>query len=173
PYDVLNDFEPVALVVAQPLLIVGNNAFPAKDLRELLAWLKANPDKASMGTSGVGSATHIAAVFFQRESRTRAALVPYRGGGPGLQDLIGGQINLKFELPANSLPLVRAGQIRAYAVTARNRLTVAPDVPTVDEAGMPGFHMSLWNAIWAPKATPPAVIATLNAAVVDTLADPA
>jgi tripartite-type tricarboxylate transporter receptor subunit TctC len=173
PYDVVKDFEPVAMVVAQPLLIVGNAVFPPKDLRELVAWLKANPDQASMGTSGGGSATHIAAIFFQKETGTRFAYVPYRGGGPGLQDLVGGQIHMKFELPANSLPLVRAGRINAYAATAKRRLTVAPDIPTVDEAGMPGFYISLWNAIWAPKDTSKPVVAKLNAAVAEALADPA
>jgi tripartite-type tricarboxylate transporter receptor subunit TctC len=173
PYDVLNDFEPVATVTSQPLLIVGTNRFPANDLRELIAWLKANPDKASMATSGSGSATHIAAVFFQNETGARFAMVPYRGGSQGVQDLISGQVDLKFELPANSLGLIRAGQIKAYAVAATRRLTVAPDIPTADEAGLPGFQISLWNAIWAPKATPARVIAKLNAAVVDALADPA
>jgi tripartite-type tricarboxylate transporter receptor subunit TctC len=173
PYDVLNDFEPVATVTSQPLLFVGSNRFPANELHGVIAWLKANPDKASMATSGSGSATHIAAVFFQRETRTRFAMVPYRGGSQGVQDLISGQVDLKFELPANSLGMVRAGQIKAYAVAAKRRLTVAPDIPTADEAEMPGFYISLWNAIWAPKATPAHFIAKLNAAVVDALADPA
>jgi tripartite-type tricarboxylate transporter receptor subunit TctC len=173
PYDVLNDFEPVATVTSQPLLIVGSNRFPANDLGGVVAWLKANPDKASMAMSGSGSATHIAAVFFQRETRTRFAMVPYRGGSLAVQDLISGQVDLKFEQPANSLGLVRARQIKAYAVAARRRLTAAPDIPTTDEAGMPGFHVSLWNAIWAPRATPQHIIAKLNAAVVDALADPA
>jgi tripartite-type tricarboxylate transporter receptor subunit TctC len=173
PYDVLNDFEPVATVTSQPLLIVGSNRFPANDLLGVIAWLKANPDKASMATSGSGSATHIAAVFFQRETRARFAMVPYRGGSQAVQDLISGQVDLKFEQPANSLGLLRVGQIKAYAVAAKRRLTAAPDIPTTDEAGMPGFHISLWNAIWAPKATPQHIIAKLNAAVVDALADPA
>jgi len=171
PYDVLNDFEPVATVTSQPLLIVGSNKFPANDLQGVIAWLKANPDKASMAMSGSGSATHIAAVFFQKETRARFAMVPYRGGSQAVQDLISGQVDLKFEQPANSLGLIRAGQIKAFAVAAKRRLTAAPDVPTADEAGMPGFHISLWNAIWAPKATPAPIIAKLNAAVVDALAD--
>ena len=171
-YDVLKDFEPVGMVATQPLILVGNNTFAPKTLQELVDWLKANPDKASMGASGVGSATQIAADFFRMQTKSRMALVPYRGGGPALADLVSGQIDIKFELPANSLSLVRAGQIRAYAVTAPQRLTAAPEVPTVDEAGMPGFHVSLWNAIWAPKGTPAPVIARLNAAVRETLADP-
>jgi tripartite-type tricarboxylate transporter receptor subunit TctC len=172
-YDVLNDFEPVATVTSQPLLFVGSNRFPANDLHGVTAWLKANPDKASMATSGSGSATHIAAVFFQRETRARFAMVPYRGGSQGVQDLISGQVDLKFELPANSLGLIRDGQIKGYAVAAKRRLVAAPNIPTADETGMPGFQISLWNAIWAPKATPAPIIAKLNAAVVEALADPA
>jgi tripartite-type tricarboxylate transporter receptor subunit TctC len=171
PYDVVKDFEPVSLVVSQPLLIVGSNTVPAKDLKTLIAWLAANPDKASFAVSGTGSATHMAAVFFQSVTHTRSAFVPYRGGVPAMQDLVAGQVDLKFEQPASSLPLVRSGQIRAYAVTASRRLATAPDIPTVDEAGLPGFYVSLWNAIWAPKGTPKDVIARLNDAVVDALAD--
>src|SRR5262249_18056878 len=173
PYDVLNDFEPVATVTSQPLLIVGSNRFPANDLQGVIAWLKANPDKASMATSASGRATHISAVFFQRETRARLAMVPYRGGSQAVQDLISGQVDLKFEQPANSLGLIRAGQIKAYAVADKRRLTAAPDIPSADEAGMPGFHISLWNAIWAPKATPAPIIAKLNAAIVDAWAHPA
>jgi tripartite-type tricarboxylate transporter receptor subunit TctC len=128
PYDVLNDFEPVATVTSQPLLIVGTNRFPANDLHGVIAWLKANPDKASMATSGSGSATHIAAVFFQRETRARFTMVPYRGGSQAVQDLISGQVDLKFEQPANSLGLVRAGANQAYAVAAKRRLAAAPDI---------------------------------------------
>jgi tripartite-type tricarboxylate transporter receptor subunit TctC len=172
-YDVLNDFEPVSLITTQPVLIVAKKSMPANDLKELIAWLKANPDKATQGTAGVGSVLHIAGVFFQRETGTRFKFVPYRGAAPAIQDLLAGQIDLVFDLASDALPQVRAGTIKAYAVTARSRLAAAPDIPTVDEAGAPGFYVSNWQAFWVPKGTPKEVISKLNSAVVDALADPA
>jgi tripartite-type tricarboxylate transporter receptor subunit TctC len=172
PYDPLNDFEPVSLVAAQPLFIIAKKAMPAKDLAELIAWLKANPDKATQGTAGTGGASHLAGVFFQKATGTRYQLVPYRGSAPAMQDLLAGQIDMMIDLAASSTPQVRAGNVKAYAVTSKTRLAAAPDIPTVDEAGLPGYHVLSWHAIWVPKATPKPVIAKLNAAVVDALADP-
>jgi tripartite-type tricarboxylate transporter receptor subunit TctC len=171
-YDVLNDFEPVALLASNPQLIVSRNTIPAIDLKGLIKWLKANGEKASVGTAGVGSVSHIAGVFFQKETDTRFQFVPYRGVNLAQQDLIGGQIDLLFDQAVNALANVRAGKIRAYAVTAKTRLTSAPDIPTVDEAGMPGLHMSVWNALWVPKRTPKDIISRLNASAVEALADP-
>jgi tripartite-type tricarboxylate transporter receptor subunit TctC len=173
PYDVVNDFEPVSLVATQPLLIVAKKALPADDLKGLVTWLKAHPGQASAGNAGVGSSTYVASVFFQMQTGARFQLVPYRGGAPAMQDLLAGQIDMLFDLVANALPQVRAGTVKPYAVTAKSRTAVAPDIPTVDEAGAPGLHVALWNAIWAPKETPKPIIAKLNAAVVDALADPA
>jgi tripartite-type tricarboxylate transporter receptor subunit TctC len=173
PYDPLNDFEPVALVAAQPLFIIAKKAMPAKDLTELLAWLKANPDKATQGTAGTGGASHLAGVFFQTATGTRFQFVPYRGSAPAMQDLLAGQIDMMIDLAASATPHVRAGNVRAYAVTAKSRLAAAPDVPTVDEAGLPGYYVLSWHAVWVPKTTPKSVIAKLNAAVVEALADPA
>jgi tripartite-type tricarboxylate transporter receptor subunit TctC len=170
PYDLLKDFEPVALLATNPLVIVTNNAVPAKDLKELIAWVKANQNKMA---AGVGSMAHrVSAVYFQNLTGTRFTLVPYRGGAPAMQDLIAGQVQLMFDQAANSLAHVRAGSTRPYAVTASERLESAPNIPTVDEAGLPGFYVSVWTALWAPRATPNAVIAKLNAAVMDALADP-
>ena len=171
-YDVLSDFEPVALLVTNPLLIISKNAVPAKNLQELVAWLKANPGKASQGTAGVGSSSHVAGVYFQRETGTSFQRVPYRGAAPMMQDLLGGQIDLMFAFIADSLPQVRIGTVKAYAVTAPVRLPAAPDIPTVDEAGLPGFYISVWEGIWVPKGTPKDVIGKLNAAIVAALADP-
>ena len=173
PYDPLNDFEPVALVAAQPLFIIAKKAMPAKDLTELLAWLKANPDKATQGTAGTGGASHLAGVFFQKATGTRFQFVPYRGSAPAMQDLLAGQIDMMIDLAASATPQVRAGNVKAYAVTAKNRLAAAPDVPTVDEAGLPGYYVLSWHAVWVPKTTPKPVVAKLNAAVVEALADPA
>ena len=171
-YDVLNDFEPVSLVASQPMLIVAKKAVPATNLKELIAWLKANPGKASQGTAGAGSATHIAGVFFQNETGTRLPLVTYRGSAPAMQDLVAGQIDLIIDLPGNSLSQARAGTVKALAVTAKSRLAAAHEIPSVDEAALPGFYISVWYALWAPKGTPKDVIAKLNAAVTDALADP-
>ena len=172
PYDPLNDFEPVSLVAAQPLLVIGKKGLPPKDLLELIAWLKASPHTATQATAGAGGASHVAGVFFQRATGTRFQFVPYRGSGPGMQDLLAGQIDMMIDLAASSTPQVRAGTVKAYAVTAKSRSAAAPDVPTVDEAGLPGFHVLSWHAIWVPKATPKSVIAKLNGAVVEALADP-
>jgi tripartite-type tricarboxylate transporter receptor subunit TctC len=172
PYDVLQDFEPIALLASNPQLIVAKLAMPATDLRELIGWLKANPDKASLGTAGIGSPAHVTGVSFQNATGTRFALVPYRGAAPAMQDLIGGQVDLMFDQASNSLPHVRNGKIKVYAVTANTRLATAPEIPTVDEAGVPGFYSSVWTGMWAPKGTPSDVIGKLNAAVANALADP-
>jgi tripartite-type tricarboxylate transporter receptor subunit TctC len=172
-YDVLNDFAPVAWVATNPQLIVTKNAVPAKDLASLVAWLKANPNKASQGTAGPGSAAHVAGVFFQSMTGTSFQFIPYRGAAPMMQDLLAGQIDMTFDQAGNSLPQLRADKIRAYAVTAKTRLATAPEIPTVDEAGLPGFYISVWHALWVPKGTSNQVISKLNAAVVEALADPA
>jgi len=172
-YDLLKDFEPVAMIATNPQILVTKTAVPAKDLKELIAWLKANQDKVSAGTAGVGSASHIGGISFQNITGLKFPFIPYRGAAPAMQDLIGGQIDLMFDQAANSLPQVRSGKIKAYAVTANARLSAAPDIPTVDEAGLPGLHIAVWHGIWAPRGTPKDVIAKLNAAIVATLADPA
>jgi tripartite-type tricarboxylate transporter receptor subunit TctC len=171
-YDLLNDFAPVGLIAENPLLIVAKRDMPANNLQELVTWLKLNPDKASNGTAGMGGASHIAGVFFQRETKTRFQFVPYRGNGPAMQDLLAGQIDMMFDLATNTLPQVRAGAIKPYAVTAKHRLAAAPDVPTVDEAGLPGLHISPWHAVFVPKGTPRDVVIRLNSALVDALANP-
>jgi tripartite-type tricarboxylate transporter receptor subunit TctC len=172
-YDLLKDFEPIALIANNPELIITKKAVPAGNLEELIAWLKANPDKASASTSGLGSATHISAILFQNITGTRFQLVPYRGAGPAMQDLVAGQIDLMFDQASNSLPQLRSGSVKAYAVTANTRLASAPEIPTVDEAGLPGFHISIWHGLWVPKGTPKAIVGRLNAAAVDALAAPA
>jgi tripartite-type tricarboxylate transporter receptor subunit TctC len=170
-YDVVSDFAPISLLVESPLLIVANKAMPANDLKELVGWLKQNPDKASSAVPGSGS--HVASVFFQRETATRFRLVPYRGAGPAIQDLAGGRLDMAMLNVGPALPQVRSGAIKAYAVTAQRRLAAAPDIPTVDEAGFPGLYSSVWFGFWAPAKTPKDMIARLNAATVAALADPA
>jgi len=171
-YDVLKDLEPVAMVASNPQLIVSKNAVPAKDLKELIAWIKANGDKVSAATSGVGTGPHLTGIYFQNMTGTKFQFVPYRGGGPAMQDIIAGHVDLIFEQSSGLIPHVRAGKIRAYAVTAMARLASAPDIPTVDEAGLPGLYMAVWHGIWVPRNTPKDIIAKLNTAIVETLADP-
>jgi tripartite-type tricarboxylate transporter receptor subunit TctC len=171
-YDVLKDFEPISLVATESIVIVGRKDLPAASLKDLIAWLRANSNKASAGTSGLGSVGHVVGVFFQKETGTQFTFVPYRGVGPAIQDMIAGQIDIMFDTSANSLPQARSGNVKAFAVTSKARLAAAPDIPTVDEAGLPGFHISNWRGLWAPKGTPRDVVLRLNAAARSALADP-
>lgn len=173
PFDMLKDLEPVALLATNPSVIVAKQAVPAKDLGQLVAWIKENQDKVSAGTSGPGSGTHIGGLLFQNLTGTRFPFVSYRGAGPAMQDLVAGQIDVMFDQISNSLAQVQGSQIKAYAVMASARAAAAPDIPTVDEAGLPGLYMSIWHGLWAPKGTPKEVVDQLNKAVVEALADPA
>ncbi|HEY2228761.1 MAG TPA: tripartite tricarboxylate transporter substrate binding protein [Xanthobacteraceae bacterium] len=168
-YDVLADFAPISLLVESPLFIVSTKATPARNLGELVGWLKANPDMSSWAVPGSGS--HVASVFFQKETGTRFRLVPYRGAGPAIQDLAAGRIDMAMLNVGPVLPQVRAGAIKAYAVTAPRRLAAAPEVPTVDEAGFPRLYSSVWFGLWAPAGTPKDVIVRLNSATAEALAD--
>src|SRR5205085_9303731 len=172
-YDLLTDFEPIALIASNPMMLVTKNDVPPKTLRELIDWLKANPGKVAVGTAGVGSASHFSGVYFQNLIKAQFNFVPYRGTGPALQDLVAGQIDMIVDQVSNAITQVQAGRIRAYTIADTKRLATAPEIPTADEAGLPGFQISLWNGLWAPKGTPTDVIARLNAAVKDALADPA
>jgi tripartite-type tricarboxylate transporter receptor subunit TctC len=172
PYDLLRDLEPIALLTSYPMLLLTRNDVPAKNLTELTSWLKANQDKVSVGTIGVGSAAHVAAVYYEHLAGLKFQFVPYRGAGPALQDLMGGRIDLLFDHLPNALPQVREGRVKAYAVTANTRSPTAPEIPTVDEAGLAGLYINIWYGLWVPKGTPAEVKARLNAAVVETLADP-
>jgi tripartite-type tricarboxylate transporter receptor subunit TctC len=172
-YDVVKDFEPIALISRElGLVFTARKTMPAENLRELIAWLRLNPEKASFGTAGVGSPPHIAGVLFQNLTGSHFQFVHYRGVAPAEQDLVAGQIDLMLDSATTALPQVRAGSVKAYAVTATGRLAVAPDIQTVDEAGLPELHLSVWFALWAPKGTPSEVIARLNWAARGALADP-
>jgi tripartite-type tricarboxylate transporter receptor subunit TctC len=173
PYDLIRDFESVALISRElGMVLTARNGMPAKDLRELIAWLKSNPDRLSVGTAGVGSPPHIAAVLFQNLTGTRFQLVHYRGTAPAQQDLMAGQIDMLFDSQITSLPQVHAKTIKAYAVTAKSRLASAPDIPTMEEAGLSGMYLAPWFGLWAPRGTPSDVIARLNSATRAALADP-
>jgi tripartite-type tricarboxylate transporter receptor subunit TctC len=144
-FDLLNDFEPISLIASNPQLLVARKTVPAKDLQELIAWVKANQDKISAGTAGAGAASHVSGVYFQSVTGTKFTFVPYRGTGPALQDVVAGNLDLMFDQAASALPQVRNGNVRAFAVTAKTRLASAPDIPTVDEAGMPDFYIAIWH----------------------------
>jgi tripartite-type tricarboxylate transporter receptor subunit TctC len=170
-YDLVDDLEPVALLPSNPMIIVSKNAVPAKSLKEFLAWLKAQPTPPTAGTAGAGSGSHIAGLYFENVTGIKLQYVPYRGTAPAMNDLVAGQIDLIVDQTSNSIAQVRAGNIRAYAVTDDKRVSSAADIPTVDEAGLPGFHMTLWSGLWVPKDTPKEIVAKLNAATVDALND--
>jgi tripartite-type tricarboxylate transporter receptor subunit TctC len=173
PYDLRIDFEPIALLAQAPQMVVAKKATPADDLKAFIAWLKTNPGKTTAGTAGIGSPPHIGGVLFQNMTGTALQFVHYRGVSLATQDLVAGQIDMAIADVTTATPQVRAGTIKAYAVAAPTRLPALPDVPTAAEAGVPGFHVSTWNALFAPKGTPKAVIDKLNAAAVAALADPA
>jgi len=171
-FDLLKDLEPVILIGSEPLLIVGRKSLPADDLKGLMAYLKANPDKASVGIAGVGATGHLTGISFQKETGTKFQFVPYRGNAPAMQDLLAEQIDFMIEPSSNFKSLLGAGSVKPYAITGKTRLPSSPDIPTADEAGLPGFFASLWYGLWVPKDTPKDVVAKLNASMVQVLADP-
>jgi tripartite-type tricarboxylate transporter receptor subunit TctC len=173
-YDVVKDFEPVALLVSSPYLIVSKKTVPASDMKTLVAWLKANPNEALTSFNGPGSAGQLLGLQLEKITGAPLRFVPYRGGdGPAMQDMLAGRLTVKFAQPADSLAFIRAGEIKAYAVTAPERLSAAPQIPTADEAGLRDFHVSVWHGLWVPKGTPKDIVAKLNDAAKRALADPA
>jgi tripartite-type tricarboxylate transporter receptor subunit TctC len=171
-YDLVADLEPVVLLPSNPMVIVSKDAVPAKTLKELIDWLKSQPQPVAAGTAGAGSGSHIAGLAFESAAGVKLQYVPYRGTAPALNDLVAGQIDIIVDQTSNSINQIRAGTIRAYAVTDSKRVEQAPDIPTVDEAGLPDFHMTLWSGLWVPKGTPKEIIAKLNKAALEALADP-
>ena len=171
-HDAVLELQPVSRISATPLMIVGKNELPPKSAGELIAWLKANPGKASAATIGAGSGAHVCLLYFEQKTGTSFQLVPYRGGAPVMQDLVAGQIDLFCAEASQTLTFLRGGKIKAFAVMSKERWPAAPDVPTMDEVGAPGMYISFWNGLWVPKGTPKDVVAKINSAVVDSLADP-
>jgi tripartite-type tricarboxylate transporter receptor subunit TctC len=172
PFDLLTDLEPVILIGSEPLLIVGKNSLPADDLKGLIAYLKANPDKASVGIAGVGATGHLTGIALQKATGTTFQFVPYRGNAPAMQDLLAGQIDFMIEPSSNFKSLLGTKSVKPFAITGTSRLPSSPDIPTADEAGLPGFFASLWYGLWVPKGTPKDIVAKLNAAMVQVLAHP-
>ena len=172
PYELKTDFEPIALLALAPQIVVARKSIPANDLKGLIAWIKTNGEKTTFGTAGGGSPPHVGAALFQSMTGTKGAYVPYRGNALALQDLVAGQIDIVVSDPTTATPQIKAGTIKAYAVAASTRLPALSEVPTSAEAGLPGFTVSTWNALFAPKGTPKPIIDRLNAAAVKALADP-
>jgi tripartite-type tricarboxylate transporter receptor subunit TctC len=173
PYDAAKDFEPIGHVATDPQIIISRKDLPANNLSELIAWLKANGDKATQGTGGTGSTSHVTGVLFQRKTGTQFAFVPYRQGvGAAMIDMMAGRIDTMFSVAANAIPQLKAGTVKAYAVTAKERLPDLPNIPTVDEAGLPGFYTFNWHGLFAPKGTPKEIVTKLNAGLVTALANP-
>jgi tripartite-type tricarboxylate transporter receptor subunit TctC len=173
PFDLLRDLEPIIEIGSEPLLIAGRKSLPVDDLSGLIAYLKANPDKASVGIAGVGAAGHLAGISFQKETGTTFQFVPYRGNAPAMQDLLAGQIDFMIEPSSNFRSLIATGSIKPFAVTGKTRLSSSSDIPTADEAGLSGFVASLWYGLWVPKNTPKDIVEKLNATMRQVLSDPA
>jgi tripartite-type tricarboxylate transporter receptor subunit TctC len=172
PFHLLTDFTPVAMIATNPQLVVSKNAVPAKNLKELIAWIRVNQDKMLVGSGGVAASSHMGAVYFAHLIGAKFQYVHYRGGAPALQALLGGEVDLYITQVSTVTGQIKAGKIRAYAVTAKTRQAAVPEVPTVDEAGLPGFHTAIWHGLWLPKGTPRDIVMKLNGAVVEALADP-
>ena len=160
------------MLSTSPVVFVGRTSLPQGNLRELIDWLRTNPGKASLATNGQGSGPHIVGGAFQKITGTQMQVVPYRGVPPALTDLMAGHVDLLFAEIAGVLSYVREGKLRAYAVLARSRSTIAPEIPTIEEAGGPPLHITTWRGLWAPRGTPQPVIEKLNAAVIASLGDP-
>jgi len=172
PYDMVKDFEPVMLLPSAPMVLIARKTIPANNLGEFIAWLKANPDKATMGTAGVGSPPHMLALLFRQQTDTRFGMIPYRGAGPAMQDVIGGQIDATFITVAPALPQIASGSIKVFGLTADKRMAAAPNIPTMDEAGLQGFYFSYWSGLFAPRDTPKEIVAKIGAAAVAAMRDP-
>jgi tripartite-type tricarboxylate transporter receptor subunit TctC len=172
PFDLLKDLDPIIQIGSEPLLIVGKKDLPVTDLKGLIDWLKANPGKASVGIAGVGATGHLTGISLQRVTGTKFEFVPYRGNGPAMQDLLGGQIDFMIEPASNFKSLLGAGTVKPFAITGKARLPSSPNIPTADEAGVPGFFASLWYGLWVPKGTPRDIVAKLNATMTQVLSDP-
>lgn len=172
-YDLQIDFEPVGLVASQSLVIVAKTAIPAANLMDLIAWLKVNGETSSMGTGGIGTPGHVSAVLFGNATNTRFQIAPYQNAGRAMQDMVAGKLDIQIATPITALPSIKAGTVKALAVTSSRRLEIAPTIPTVDEAGLARFYAANWQAFWAPKGTSMAMVEKLNSAAMAALSEPA
>ena len=171
PFDVLKDLTPVAQIATNPQMVISRAVVPAANLKELVSWIKANQGKIQIGTGGIGSSSHIGGLYFLNRVGVKMDFVPYRGGAPAVQALLAGEIDLYMTQISGAIEHVRSGKLRAYMVTTNKRQAAAPEIPTTDEAGMPGLYTTVWHGIWLPAKTPRDIVAKLNAGIVETLAD--
>ena len=169
PYDHLKDFAPISLIGMTPNVLVVNPSVPAKSVSEFIAYAKANPGKLSFGSSGIGASPHLTMELFKTATATDLVHVPYKGGAPALADLVGGHLQVMFDNLPGQLAMIKAGKVRALGVTSPNRAAQLPDVPTINEAGVPGFEVTVWYGMCAPAGVPKPIVAKLNAYVVKTL----
>ena len=173
PYDTIKDFEPIGLIGDVAMTLVARKDFPAKDLKELIAYVKANKAKVNLANAGLGAASHLCGMLFMSAIETEFTTIPYKGTGPAMNDLLGGQVDFMCDQTSNTISQIKAGKIKVYGVTTGTRVSALPDVPTMQEAGLPGFEVSVWQGLYAPKGTPKAIIDTLSKALQAALADPA
>lgn len=173
PYDMVKDFAPIMMLPSAPMVLIARKTVPANNLGEFIAWLKANPDKATMGTAGVGSPPHMLALLFRQQTKTRFGMIPYRGAGPAMLDVVGGQIDATFITVAPALPQIASGRVKVFGLTAEQRMAAAPSIPTMAEAGLPSFYFSYWSGLFAPRGTPKAAVAAIGAAAIAAMRDPA
>ena len=171
-FDPTKDLEPIGLVTNVPMTVIANKDFPPKDMKELIAYVKANKDKVTYANAGVGAASHLCGMLLMTAIGTDVTTVPYKGTGPALTDLMGGQVNFMCDQTTNTTPQIKGGKVKAYAVTTKQRLKTMPDVPTVDESGLKGFEVTVWHGIWAPHGTPKPIIDKLAKALQAALRDP-
>ncbi|MEN3278747.1 MAG: putative tricarboxylic transport rane protein [Massilia sp.] len=171
-YNAIDSFEPVGLITDVPMTIVARGNFPAKDIKEFLSYVKANKDKVTYANAGVGSASHLCGMLFMTAIGTDLTTVPYKGTGPAMNDLLGGQVDFMCDQTTNTTSQIKSGKIKAYAVTTKNRLASMPNLPTLNESGLPGFEVAVWHGLYAPKGTPKPVIDTLAGALQVALKDP-
>jgi tripartite-type tricarboxylate transporter receptor subunit TctC len=171
PYDPLKDFEPIGLINEVPMTMVSRRDFPPKDLRELISYVKANKDKVTYANAGLGAASHLCGMLFMSAIQTDLTTVPYKGTAPAMNDLLGGQVDFMCDQTTNTTSQIKANRIKVYGVTTKKRVPSLPNVPTMDESGLPGFEVAVWHALYAPKGTPKPVIDTLTKALQTALHD--
>ncbi len=171
PYDSIRDFEPIGLINEVPMTLVARKDFPAKDLKELISYVKANKDKVNLANAGLGAASHLCGMLFQTALQTDFTTIPYKGTGPAMNDLLGGQVDFMCDQTTNTTSQIKGGKIKVYGVTTKKRVASLPDVPTLHEAGLPNFEVSVWHGLYAPKGTPKAIIDILTKALQEGLKD--
>ena len=168
-YNAVTDLEPIGLVTTVPMTMIANKDFPPNNMKEMIAYVKANKDKVSYANAGIGAASHLCGMLFMSAIQTDLLTVPYKGTAPAMTDLLGGQVNLMCDQTTNTTSQIKGGKVKVYGVTSKTRVASLPDVPTMDEAGFKDFEVGIWHGMWAPKSTPKPIVDKLNAALNEAL----